>query len=46
MQNYRIIEQEEKLRATTIENEMCYTRIWDNIDGALKINSGHCSTVK
>ncbi|MGR6763645.1 nuclear transport factor 2 family protein [Paenibacillus sp. T2-29] len=29
-----------------IEDEMCYTRVWHNIDGALKIISGHCSTVK
>ncbi|MGG3452254.1 nuclear transport factor 2 family protein [Domibacillus aminovorans] len=32
--------------ADSIEDEMCYTRIWQNIDGKMKIISGHCSSAK
>lgn len=32
--------------ADSIEEEMCYTRVWQYIDGKLKIISGHCSSVK
>lgn len=32
--------------AEPIEDEMCYTRVWQTIDGKLKIISGHCSTSK
>ncbi|MBK3497393.1 nuclear transport factor 2 family protein [Viridibacillus sp. YIM B01967] len=29
----------------SIEGEMCYTRVWQNDDGVIKIISGHCSSV-
>ncbi|MCM3789017.1 nuclear transport factor 2 family protein [Domibacillus indicus] len=32
--------------ADSIEEEMCYMRVWRPIDGKLKIISGHCSSVK
>ncbi|RPE00664.1 nuclear transport factor 2 family protein [Paenibacillus polymyxa] len=61
MQNYRIIEQEEKLRKSNVAsdvkilNELIHNKlifvnhfgqVLNNIDGALKIILGHCSTVK
>ena len=30
----------------SIEDEMCYTRVWQNNDGKMKIISGHCSSAK
>ncbi len=30
--------------ADPIEDEMCYTRIWQNIGGKMKIITGHCSS--
>jgi hypothetical protein len=30
----------------SIEVEMCYTRVWQNSDGKMKIISGHCSSAK
>jgi len=32
--------------AEPIEGETCYTRVWQPIDGKLKIVSGHCSSSK
>jgi hypothetical protein len=29
----------------SIEGEMCYTRVWQNDDGVIKIVSCHCSSV-
>lgn len=29
-----------------IEDEMCYTRVWQETEGKIKIISGHCSTTR
>jgi hypothetical protein len=30
----------------SIEDEICYTRVWQNIGGKMKIISGHCSSAR
>jgi len=32
--------------ADSIEDEMSYTRVWQNIGGEMKIISGHCSSTR